>query len=553
MYEQDETLASLLDHILIINLDHHKSRWKRIQSGLDSFGIKNYERVPAVYGKDLEPEKLQLLMDRMVVAGAKSPGPIGCALSHIKAWQTIVDRGWNCALILEDDVTFNPFITKLNTIPMPKKWGIIFLGHCKAQWPRNVCNRISSPAYNPLKVKTLNRHLIQFLEEREAPMGAYAYCLHRDAAQYFLDNYRMEDPADVCITKQKVLNTFNILGLVPSAITHCYNFGSSTSPIDSSHSDNTVPVSMGDTTYVKADVNKPKSVPYTRNFWIFLISSLTLFICSLYLFQNKTASAIFKVSLLILLVISVYYLSKEFRKRSIRNKLINFNSFPGIYGEHYFDPFANVWSKQAKLKLNTLLTNLSQICYKNNIQLVLAYGSLLGWARHDKQVIPWDDGIAMFIPKEKESLVYQLLDKGIQENILEHFKSKGSMKIFLNNDERNIPGIKDYSWPFVDIQFYDAIPLQQEVGISNKRYRINFPDNKDKIHFTLSTPLATFPDTFENVKVQIPIEYDKILKKIYGDDWKTECISSSYMHQLEDRIDTAYITKIDCATILPSL
>lgn len=35
-------------------------------------------------------------------------GEIGCFLSHRKAWQEIVDRGLDAAVILEDDVTFDP-------------------------------------------------------------------------------------------------------------------------------------------------------------------------------------------------------------------------------------------------------------------------------------------------------------------------------------------------------------------------------------------------------------------------------------------------------------
>ncbi|MCX7387629.1 MAG: glycosyl transferase [Planctomycetota bacterium] len=35
-------------------------------------------------------------------------GEIGCFLSHRKAWQEIVDRGLEAAVILEDDVSFNP-------------------------------------------------------------------------------------------------------------------------------------------------------------------------------------------------------------------------------------------------------------------------------------------------------------------------------------------------------------------------------------------------------------------------------------------------------------
>jgi GR25 family glycosyltransferase involved in LPS biosynthesis len=68
--------------------------------------------ISAVDGKVMTP----LEVDQCCTRQVHSPryphplgrGEIGCFLSHRKAWQTIIDNQLDAALILEDDVTFDP-------------------------------------------------------------------------------------------------------------------------------------------------------------------------------------------------------------------------------------------------------------------------------------------------------------------------------------------------------------------------------------------------------------------------------------------------------------
>ena len=101
--------------ILYINLDSRTDRREHMERILDGY---NYERVPAVYDEH---------------------GYIGCAKSHIKCMEIIIQRGYDRCIILEDDFVFigdNNF----NTIKIPDFDFDIFLfcNHIKE------CDKIDS-------------------------------------------------------------------------------------------------------------------------------------------------------------------------------------------------------------------------------------------------------------------------------------------------------------------------------------------------------------------------------------------------------------------------
>lgn len=94
--------------VLLINLDKSTERLAHCDRLLTSNGIL-YERIPAVYGKDLSLDELNSIKE----TGTKGQyyktllvGEIGCYMSHRKTWQYIVDRQLDFAVVLEDDINF---------------------------------------------------------------------------------------------------------------------------------------------------------------------------------------------------------------------------------------------------------------------------------------------------------------------------------------------------------------------------------------------------------------------------------------------------------------
>jgi len=95
-------------HIFVINLEKDHARRESISAQLEALGL-SYEMIPAVYGAGLSVEDRSKLYDdrkaKLYRSRSLTPAEIGCALSHLRVYRTMIERGINYALILEDDVT----------------------------------------------------------------------------------------------------------------------------------------------------------------------------------------------------------------------------------------------------------------------------------------------------------------------------------------------------------------------------------------------------------------------------------------------------------------
>ena len=85
--------------VLVINLDRDTERFRRLCHRFRDSPVE-LVRVPGVYGSYLPRSALQ---DLCRASGGSPAGSAGCLLTHVKAWETIVARGPDLALILEDD------------------------------------------------------------------------------------------------------------------------------------------------------------------------------------------------------------------------------------------------------------------------------------------------------------------------------------------------------------------------------------------------------------------------------------------------------------------
>lgn len=100
--------------ILVINLKQDTSKMARIGAALDKLGLK-YERIEAVYGKAINREEHPEIykgdscivrhnfLSKAILKGRLTDGELGCAMSHLKAYNHVLNSGKSGALILEDD------------------------------------------------------------------------------------------------------------------------------------------------------------------------------------------------------------------------------------------------------------------------------------------------------------------------------------------------------------------------------------------------------------------------------------------------------------------
>lgn len=99
-------------HIYCINLADARDRREQTTSECGKYGLE-VEFIEAVNGKALADDTLRELVFEPA-REALTRGEIGCALSHLKVYEKLVQDGFDKALILEDDVIMasdpRPFI-----------------------------------------------------------------------------------------------------------------------------------------------------------------------------------------------------------------------------------------------------------------------------------------------------------------------------------------------------------------------------------------------------------------------------------------------------------
>ncbi|UDQ80197.1 glycosyltransferase family 25 protein [Erwinia rhapontici] len=94
----------------IINLPNSIDRKAFMQEQCHSLGL-NFEFFNAVAGKDFTRE--EVIKHSRKLTEVRTPGELGCALSHIELYRKIVTDNIPVALILEDDVVLNEDISSV--------------------------------------------------------------------------------------------------------------------------------------------------------------------------------------------------------------------------------------------------------------------------------------------------------------------------------------------------------------------------------------------------------------------------------------------------------
>jgi len=130
--------------IFVINLDYRKDRFHKFTSNYN-FPIEFY-KIDAIDGNNLSDKYLNSLLGevgkqslinkrRKYHYELPTVGAVGCYLSHVKTWKTIIYNNINdYSLIFEDDVRvsdikFNDILERINNLP--EDWDIYLLSNPK--------------------------------------------------------------------------------------------------------------------------------------------------------------------------------------------------------------------------------------------------------------------------------------------------------------------------------------------------------------------------------------------------------------------------------------
>lgn len=107
--------------IYYINLSSRQDRRAFMERQFEQLGV-NAERVEAVTPDQITVADLEPHLDKSNPYAA-SPGEVACALSHRRAWATMLERGQSAALVLEDDVTLSSWLRSTLTAGLPESTG----------------------------------------------------------------------------------------------------------------------------------------------------------------------------------------------------------------------------------------------------------------------------------------------------------------------------------------------------------------------------------------------------------------------------------------------
>jgi len=205
-------------------------------------------------------------------------------------------------------------------------------------------------------------------------------------------------------------------------------------------------------------------------------------------------------------------------KENMHNNPLEHFFFKKLRNNKYFNDILNYKEKNI---LNLILETCIKHLNKQKIDYFFGFGSLIGTVRHGFRM-PWDDDIDLIINrKDIFKLINNLIPIDKQDK---HTKYKLTDDIVIMYKNWGVPiklYYKNSRYPFIDIYLYDSDG--DYINIEKKQLQHGhikkFKELKNDIF-----PLKT--GKFENFIVNIPKNYEKILKNQFGDNVLTTCVIS---------------------------
>jgi GR25 family glycosyltransferase involved in LPS biosynthesis len=163
--------------IYIINLERSKERRKHILDQVEKLNMP-YEIVLAVDGNTLSDNDINKLVDfnsyEIYKNNNRFKGEIGCSLSNFKVLRKFLESNYEYALVLEDDISFDPEVLReiiKKVIKMNDLWNIVSFELSHRGMPITMQN--ISPTH----------HLVYYLFDL---VDSGAYLIDREAASKLL-------------------------------------------------------------------------------------------------------------------------------------------------------------------------------------------------------------------------------------------------------------------------------------------------------------------------------------------------------------------------------
>ncbi|WP_421218146.1 glycosyltransferase family 25 protein [Aeromonas enteropelogenes] len=201
--------------IIILSLARSHERRAYMTKQMQHFGLE-FSFFDAVDGRKLlhsrnEFDKVNIEKAREYCGHELSHGEMGCAISHIKIYEMMVEKELERAIILEDDVHLHMYFREVVTAAcMNSNADILFLRHGKAKsWP---WKKSLPEGYR------LARYISPSHKSKRGIMSCAGYVLSLDGAKKLLQHaYPVRMPADY-LTGRIQMNGLKAEGIEPCCL-----------------------------------------------------------------------------------------------------------------------------------------------------------------------------------------------------------------------------------------------------------------------------------------------------------------------------------------------
>jgi glycosyl transferase family 25 len=192
--------------IWVLNLERSTVRRSSMQEQLERLNLE-YEFFQAVDGRSLSVEQLGLYSKTAALRNKHRElgrGEIGCAISHAKMWQRLLDLDQEAILVLEDDVLIGEMFQRIlfELKDLPDDWDFITFKTDSVQVP------FGEPFYD----------IYRFCGFSYPPNRTCAYLLSRSGAEKLLDRiFPISCPVDDYMGRS-CLSGVNAYGVDPQVV-----------------------------------------------------------------------------------------------------------------------------------------------------------------------------------------------------------------------------------------------------------------------------------------------------------------------------------------------
>lgn len=190
-------MNNFFDKVFVINMKRSSDRLQYMRNHLASRGIE-WSRFEAVDGNKLDNQEIKQEIGFLCQTFC-TPGMIGCALSHKRIWEKVLEENLNNALIMEDDIIIsNDYenILSQSMSELPCDWDVLLLGCGGLCNNKNKSTDVSSfifgliqPYKNHKKLKLSekqNQNSIHIFIP-EFPTGFYCYAVSKKGCEKLLN------------------------------------------------------------------------------------------------------------------------------------------------------------------------------------------------------------------------------------------------------------------------------------------------------------------------------------------------------------------------------